>query len=164
MSAVVFAVAMHIGGFGASLYTAPVSYFACSIAVGYVVFAAAVVTHNGGQTRAAGLAGLVFAAMYAVLILIASFALLTIIHLTGGFSGETLSLTGYERLGNLFFNYNRLGYGLMGLLTIFIRDIVEKAQRRQGFLQAALVSWRSFPVLPRQHDARAFHSGYRPYW
>ena len=138
VSVTAFAGAMLIE-LATGLYTASVSYFASIfIAVGYVILAAAVVARGGGKGSAAGLTGLVFAAIYAVLIFIVYFAMLTTIRLNGNLSDEALSLINYERLGSLFFNYNLLGYGFMALSTFFVGFVVEPRYKGDRAFRALL--------------------------
>ena len=120
-SVTIFALAMLIGLL-TELNTALVSYFVCIfIAVGYIMFTAALAAPSKDKTlSAAGLAGLAFSVVYAVLIFVVYYAMLTTVRMNSTLGDETLSIISYERLGSLFFNYDLLGYGFMGLSTFFI--------------------------------------------
>lgn len=120
-------------------HTAYVSYLSSVfIAMGYVLMAAAVVARGGRRASSVGLAGLTFAAIYAVLIFIVYFAMLTTVRLSENLSDGVLSIISYERLGSLFFNYNLLGYSFMALSTFFIGSAVEPVNRRNGRFRALL--------------------------
>jgi hypothetical protein len=122
VSTAAFAFAM-ITGLATGADTSAVSYFVCIfIAVGYVMFSASVVAPTKErQLTATGLVGLAFAVVYVLLIIIVYYSMLTTVRMNGGsLSEETLSIISYNHLGSLFFNYDLLGYGFMGLSTFFI--------------------------------------------
>ena len=102
--------------------TAFASYFVCIfIAIGYVLLAASIAsTQKNKQLAATGSAGIAFAVVYAILIFIVYYSMLTTVRMNSSLSDEALSIIKYEHLGSLFFNYNLLGYGFMGLSTFFI--------------------------------------------
>jgi len=122
------------------LHTEQLSYFVCIfIAVGYVVFAAAVVACNKDkQLLAVGFAGIAFAVVYAVLIFLVYYAMLTTVRMNDSLSEETLSIINYERLGSLFFNYDLLGYGFMGLSTFFLGFLVRGKSKSRKALRMLL--------------------------
>jgi hypothetical protein len=138
---VAFAVAMIIEAvIGAD--TTSASYFVCIfIAVGYVVFAAAAVAQGkDGPLKATGLAGLAFAVIYALLVIIVYYAMLTTIRMNGSsLSGEALSIISFKHLGSLFFNYDILGYGFMGLSTFFVGFSI--APRSKGDRALRMLLW-----------------------
>jgi len=139
LSVVVFALSMFIG-YAADIYTAYVSYFVCMlIAIGYILFAAAITASNGNkQTKAAGLAAVAFASVYAVLIFIVYFAMLTTVRLNGILSYEAMSIINYDYVGSLFFNYDLLGYGFMAVSTFFIGFAVEPNNKGDKALRVLL--------------------------
>ena len=118
-----------------------VSYLASFfIAVGYIILAASFVsTQKNKQLTAIGLTGVAFAVVYALLIFIVYYAMLTTVRMNDSLSEETLSIIKYEHLGSLFFNYNLLGYGFMGLSTFFIGFTV--APRKKGDSALRLLLW-----------------------
>jgi hypothetical protein len=120
-SVAVFTLAMLVW-LATGLHTAYVSYFVCIfIAVGYVMFSAALAAPSRDKSlTATGLTGMAFSVIYSVLIIIAYYAMLTTVRMNNTLSGEALSIISYEHLGSLFFNYDLLGYGFMGLSTFFI--------------------------------------------
>jgi hypothetical protein len=121
--------------------TSAMSYFVCIFtAVGYIMFAAALAAPSKDKPlTAAGLAGLSFSVVYAVLIFIVYYAMLTTVRMNGTLGEETLSIISYEYLGSLFFNYNLLGYGFMGLSTFFIGFTV--TPKNKGDTALRLLLW-----------------------
>lgn len=139
-SVAVFAIAMIVG-LVSGLNTSVVSYFVCIfIAIGYIPFTAALASPEKGRPlTAAGLAGVAFAAAYAVLIFIVYFAMLTTVRMNSTLSSETLSVISYEHAGSLFFNYDLFGYGLMGLSTFFIGFTI--VPKRKGDKALRVLLW-----------------------
>ena len=139
VSVLVFAGAMLVE-LVTGVSTASISYVASIfIAIGYVLFASGVVSlGSDSKVPAAGFAGLTFAAIYAVLILIVYFAMLTTVRLNTQLSNEALSLISYEHLGSLFFNYNLLGYGFMSLSTFFVGFTVAPRDKGDRVFRALL--------------------------
>ena len=120
----VFALAMLVGLI-CRIHTSMVSFFASIfIAIGYIILVTAfAVPRKDKPLAAAGLASLAFSVVYAILIFIVYFAMLTTVRMNN-LSKEILSIISYEHLGSLFFNYNLLGYGFMGLSTFFAGFII----------------------------------------
>lgn len=87
------------------------------IALGFVPFVAAVAAIGRGYSRAAGYAGVAFAAVYAVIVLLVYFAEVTTVRMNARLSNEALSLISYGYTGSLFFNFDLLGYAIMALST-----------------------------------------------
>jgi isoprenylcysteine carboxyl methyltransferase (ICMT) family protein YpbQ len=134
-----FAVSMLVGLI-TGLNTEYISIFvSLCIAIGYLLFIAGVVSINTDkQKSAAGLAGIAFGVVYAVLIFIVYYAELTTVRMNGTLGAETLSIISYQHLGSLFFNYNLLGYGFMGLSTFFIGFIVKPKSKGDRALRSLL--------------------------
>jgi hypothetical protein len=139
VSVMSFAFAMLIG-LVTGLNTSYISYFVCIfIAVGYIIFAAAFTAPGKDKPlTAAGLAGMAFAVVYAVFIFIVYYAMLTTVRMNNELSAETLSIISYEHLGSLFFNYDLLGYGFMGLSTFFIGFTVTPKNKSDRVLRLLL--------------------------
>lgn len=94
------------------------SYLACMfLAFGFLMMTAGFRAECPRERRAAGDLGMVFACMYAVLVLLVYFAQVTAVRLDA-LSGSALKLLDYQRFG-LFFDYDLLGYGMMALSTVF---------------------------------------------
>lgn len=95
------------------------SYFVCMfLPIGYIMTAAGLRHECGEDRRVAADIGMVFSAIYALLIYLVYFAQTTSVHL-GALSGQALDILDFRR-GGLIFNYDLLGYGMMALSTFFI--------------------------------------------
>ena len=95
------------------------SYLVCMfLPIGYIMMAAGFHQESADDRKAVSMIGTVFSAVYAVLILLVSFAQTTSVHL-GGLSEDALGILDFRR-GGLIFNYDLLGYGMMALSTFFI--------------------------------------------
>jgi hypothetical protein len=134
-----FALAM-IAGLGTTINMSAVCYFSCIfIAVGYIMFATAFTAPDKDKPiTAAGLAGLLFAIIYAILVIIVYYAMLTTVRMNDTLGKETLSIISYEHLGSLFFNYDLLGYGFMGLSTFFIGFTITPNNKSESALRLLL--------------------------
>lgn len=132
---------LAVAAFGISMlvgFAVPTLFFSCFasmlIAIGFVSMMIALHSQNRDPAvRAAGLSGMAFAGIYAVLILLVYYAECTTVRMNPTLSDETLSLISYGHIGSLFFNYDLLGYGFMGLSTFLV----------------------GFTILPRNRAARA---------
>ena len=114
------------------------SYFVCMLLpLGYIMIAAGLYHESGEDRRVAAAVGLVFAAVYAVLILLVYFAQTTSVRL-GGLSGPALDVLDFKR-GGLIFNYDLLGYGMMALSTFFLGLSVRADCRTDRWLKALLL-------------------------
>ena len=95
------------------------SYLVCMLLpIGYIMMAAGFHHESGGERKTASTVGMVFSAVYAVLILLVYFAQTTSVRLDG-LGGDALKVLDFRR-GGLIFNYDLLGYGMMALSTFFI--------------------------------------------
>ncbi len=114
------------------------SYLVCMfLAIGYVILAAGLQHESTEDRRVAANAGLAFAAVYAVLILIVYFAQTTSVRLEG-LSEQTAKILDY-RNGGLLFNYDLLGYGMMALSTFFIGLSMKAATKLDKWLKIFLM-------------------------
>ena len=95
------------------------SYLVCMfLPIGYIMMAAGFHHESADDRKAVSVIGMVFSAVYAVLIFLVYFAQTTSVHL-GRLSEDALGILDF-RLGGLIFNYDLLGYGMMALSTFFI--------------------------------------------
>ena len=95
------------------------SYFVCMLLpMGYILMAAGLRRESGEDRRVAADVGMVFAAVYAVLILLVYFAQITSVRLDD-LDESVLRVLDFSR-GGLIFNYDLLGYGMMALSTFFV--------------------------------------------
>ncbi|MCR5576301.1 MAG: hypothetical protein K6F56_04770 [Oscillospiraceae bacterium] len=86
--------------------------------MGYIMTAAGLHHECSDERRVAADIGMVFAAVYAVLILLVYFAQTTSVRL-GGLNEQALDILDFKR-GGLMFGYDLLGYGMMALSTFFL--------------------------------------------
>jgi len=88
------------------------SYFVCMfLPIGYIMMTAGFCAECDEKHRVAANAGMMFAAVYAVLILIVYFAQTTVVRLDS-FDEQLTRILDFSR-GGLLFNYDLLGYGFM---------------------------------------------------
>lgn len=94
------------------------AYLVCMfLPIGYIMMAAGFHHECGEARRVAAHIGLIFAAIYAVLIFLVYDAQTTSVRLED-LNEQALRVLDYQR-GGLFFNYDLLGYGMMALSTFF---------------------------------------------
>lgn len=99
--------------------TPTAAYLVCMVLpLGYIMLAAGFRCECGGDRRAPAIVGLLFAAIYAALVLTVYFAQTTSVRLEA-LGEEALRILDYRR-GGLFFNLDLLGYGMMALSTFFL--------------------------------------------
>lgn len=95
------------------------SYLVCMLlAIGYVMMAAGFSCESDAEHRVAAKAGMAFAVVYAVLILLVYFAQTTTVRLDT-LTDQAVRLLDYSK-GGLMFSYDLLGYGMMALSTFFL--------------------------------------------
>ena len=109
------------------------SYLVCMfLPIGYILTAAGFYEETEADRRVPALVGIVFAAVYAVLIFLVYYAQTTAVRLDE-LSEEALRLLDYGR-GGLLFSYDLLGYGMMALSTFFLGLTVRPERRRERWL------------------------------
>ncbi len=95
------------------------SYLVCMfLPIGYIMMAAGFAQECCEERRVSANIGLVFSAIYAVLIFLVYFAQTTSVRLED-LHEQAARILDYQR-GGLLFNYDLLGYGMMALSTFFI--------------------------------------------
>ncbi|MCM1537118.1 MAG: hypothetical protein NC254_01825 [bacterium] len=95
------------------------SYFVCMLLpIGYIMLTVGICHEADENHRAAANAGMIFAAIYAVLVFLVYYAQTTAVRLDP-LDGQAMQILDYSR-GGLFFSYNLLGYGMMALSTFFV--------------------------------------------
>jgi len=130
-------VSMAVGLFAESIYAS--CFFSMFIAVGFIPFmVSASLTGGKKDSRAAGMAGIAFAAVYAAIIFLVYFAELTTVRMNHSLSSEALSIISYGNQGSLFFNYDLLGYGFMGLSAFLVGFTVEPKDKKDRVFRAML--------------------------
>jgi len=127
ISVVLFAVCMLISfEFG--------SYFVCMLLpIGYIMLTAGICAEADEGHRAAAHAGMVFAAVYAVLVLLVYFAQTTAVR-SGLLGEQVMQILDYSR-GGLFFSYDLLGYGMMALSTFFLGLTIDAGTKADRWLK-----------------------------
>ena len=114
------------------------SYLVCMfLAFGFLMMIAAFHSECSMQNKIAGNLAMVFAGIYAGLILLVYFAQTTVVRLDT-LSDSALQILDYQRFG-LFFSYDLLGYGTMALSTFFIGLTVRVHSKRDKVLKALLL-------------------------
>lgn len=95
------------------------SYFVCMfLPIGYIMMSAGFHHESGEEHKVAANVGMIFSAIYAVLIFLVYFAQVTNVRLDD-MSEQALKILDFKR-GGLIFSYDLLGYGMMALSTFFI--------------------------------------------
>lgn len=114
------------------------SYFVCMfLAIGYVIMAAGLWHESDSEHKVAATAGIMFAAIYAMLILLVYFAqTTTVMH--DALNQQADLLLNFSR-GSLMFNYDLLGYGMMALSTFFLGLSVVPKTKTDRWLKALLM-------------------------
>lgn len=114
------------------------SYFICMILpVGFIMMTSGFYNECESSKKVAAINGIIFAAVYAVLIVIVYFAQTTTVRL------ETLTPQASQLLdfskGGLIFNYDLLGYGFMALSTFFTGLTIEDKSKADKALRWLLL-------------------------
>lgn len=138
------------------------SYFVCMfLPMGYIMTAAGLHHESGEDRRVAATVGMVFAAVYAVLIFLVYFAQTTSVH-QGGLNAQALALLDFKR-GGLLFSYDLLGYGMMALSTFFLGLSLRADCRADRWLKGLMLGHGLFfPgcfILPMTGLFRGMSSG-----
>ena len=114
------------------------SYIVCMfLPIGYIMMAAGFHHESADDRKAVSVIGMVFSAIYAVLILLVYFAQTTSVHL-GGLSEDALGILDFRR-GGLIFNYDLLGYGMMALSTFFIGLSFQADSKEEKWLRYLMI-------------------------
>ena len=113
------------------------SYFVCMfLPLGYVMMAAGFHDESDCEHKVAATVGVVFSAVYAVLVLLVYFAQTTSVRLDN-MPDQALQILDFKR-GGLIFNYDLLGYGIMALSTYFIGLSINATSRSDQWLKRLL--------------------------
>ena len=119
------------------------SYFVCMLLpMGYIMLAAGLRWESGADRRVAADIGLVFAGIYAVLVLLVYFAQTTSVRLDG-LNDQALRLLDFGR-GGLIFHYDLLGYGMMALSTFFLGLSMKPQGKADKWLKAFMTVHGAF--------------------
>ena len=114
------------------------SYLVCTLLpIGYIMMAAGFQQDCGEDRRVAANVGLIFAAVYAVLILLVYFAQTTSVRLEN-LNDQASRILNYQR-GGLLFNYDLLGYGMMALSTFFLGLSIKAENKTDKWLKGLML-------------------------
>ncbi|MGN0184728.1 MAG: hypothetical protein ACI4AL_06385 [Aristaeellaceae bacterium] len=114
------------------------SYLVCMLLpIGYIMMAAGFQQECPAERRVAANVGLIFAAVYAVLILLVYFAQTTSVRLEN-LSDQASRILNYQR-GGLLFNYDLLGYGMMALSTFFLGLSIRPECKADSWLKGLML-------------------------
>lgn len=95
------------------------SYFVCMfLPIGYIMMSAGFHHESDEEHKVAANVGMIFSAIYAVLIFLVYFAQTTSVRLDN-MNEQAMKILDFKR-GGLIFSYDLLGYGMMALSTFFI--------------------------------------------
>ena len=114
------------------------SYLVCMfLPLGYIMMAAGFYQESSEEKRISANIGMIFSAVYAVIILLVYFAQTTTIRLEE-LSAQAVKLLDYQR-GGLMLNYNLLGYGMMALSTFFIGLSIDANNKADKWLKRLMM-------------------------
>ena len=114
------------------------------IAFSFVAMMCAFAAMGKKETKAAANTAMIFAGMYATVILLVYFAQLTTVRLEN-LNEQAKSLIDYSKFG-LFFNFNLLGYCFMALSTLFAGMTIGKKTKLEKALKWLLTIHGIFAV------------------
>lgn len=114
------------------------SYLICMfIAFSFVPMISAFCNECDVARKTAGYSAMIFAGVYAVIILIVYFAQVTAVRLDG-LNQQAMQIIDYSKFG-LFFSYDLLGYGIMALSTFFAGLTIQPQNNSDKVLKWLLV-------------------------
>ena len=126
-----FALSMLLGSDFSSYIT---SMF---IAFSFVPMISAFAAYSRKEHKAAGYAAMIFAGVYAMVILMVYFAQVTSVRLEP-LSEQAAQILDYQKFG-LFFNFDLLGYGIMALSTFFAGFTIDVQTKSDRWLKRLLL-------------------------
>lgn len=114
------------------------SYFVCMLlSIGYIMMVGGFCNESDENHRVAAYVGMIFAAVYAVLVLLVYFAQTTAVRLDS-LNAQAMKILDYSR-GGLFFSYDLLGYGMMALSTFFIGLTIQIKTKTDRWLKYLMI-------------------------
>ena len=110
------------------------SYFICMILpIGFIMMTTGFYNESESSKKVAAMNGVIFAAVYAVLIVIVYFAQITTVRLES-LTEQAAQILDFSK-GGLIFNYDLLGYGFMALSTFFTGITIEGKSKADKVLK-----------------------------
>ncbi len=114
------------------------SYFVCMLLpIGYIMLAVGICDESDENHRVAANVGIIFAAIYAVLVFLVYFAQTTAVRLDS-LGEQVMQILNYSK-GGLFFSYDLLGYGMMALSTFFVGLTIDAKTKTDKWLKDLLM-------------------------
>ena len=114
------------------------SYLVCMfLPIGYIMMTAGFQNECSAERRVSANIGLVFSAIYSVLIFLVYFAQTTSVR-NEALTEQAIRLLDYQQ-GGLFFNYDLLGYGMMALSTFFVGLSIKASSTADKWLKYLLM-------------------------
>lgn len=114
------------------------------IAFGYVSMMCAFAAYCKLEKKALGYAAMMFAGIYATIILLVYYAQVTSVHLEN-LNDQALRIIDYSKFG-LYFNYDLLGYCLMAISTFFAGFTIEPETKADKWLKRLLIIHGVFAI------------------
>lgn len=120
-----------------------VSYLVCMfLPIGYIMMTAGFYHESDADRKVAANVGIVFAAVYTVLVLLVYFAQTTNVRLDD-MTEQAVMILDFKR-GGLIFSYDLLGYGMMALSTFFIGLSIKAKSKSDRWLKHLLMIHGAF--------------------
>lgn len=114
------------------------SYIVCMfLPIGYIMMTAGFHHESTEEKRVSANIGMIFSAIYAVLIFLVYFAQTTTVRLED-INEQAIKILDYRR-GGLLFNYDLLGYGMMALSTFFIGLSIKSDRKPDKWLKCLMM-------------------------
>ena len=114
------------------------SYLVCMLLpIGYIMMAAGFHCESSEDRKVAANVGIVFSAVYTVLILLVYFAQTTNVRLDA-MTEQAVMILDFKR-GGLIFSYDLLGYGMLALSTFFIGLSIQAESKSDRWLKRLLM-------------------------
>ena len=138
------------------------SYLVCMfLPIGYIMMAAGFHHECCEEQRVSASIGMIFSAIYAVLIFVVYFAQTTTVRLEE-LNEQAVKILDFQQ-GGLLFNYDLLGYGMMALSTFFIGLSIKSNSEWDKWLKRLMLIHGGFFVGPRYYanDRRIREHGKR---
>ena len=131
LSVAIFAICMPLNSLNGCFLSS------IGIALSFVLLLASFAAYSKPEKRVASNAAMLFAAMYAAIIIVVYFTQLTTVRLDT-LSPEANRILNYSSFG-LLFNLDLLGYALMGLATFFAGLMLDAQTKADKWLRALLL-------------------------